>query len=118
MKLVRALHHAGVPLLAGTDVGNPFLVPGYSLHKELELFVEGGLTPLEALQTATINPARFLEAAEAGAELGTGAPVGQLLREWEETAAIYADPELYEQLTRPLPGSDRSVPEPPLATDR
>lgn len=62
--------------------------------------------------------AEFLRAAEAGAELGTGASVGQLLREWEETAAIYADRELYEQTTRALPGSDRSVPEPPIATDR
>lgn len=61
---VRALHRAGVPLLAGTDTGNPLLIPGYSLHKELELLVSAGLTRLEALQTATINPARFLEATD------------------------------------------------------
>jgi imidazolonepropionase-like amidohydrolase len=48
-----------VPILAGTDVGNPLLVPGYSLHRELRLLVRAGLTPLEALQTATLNPARF-----------------------------------------------------------
>jgi hypothetical protein len=53
--LVRAMHEAGVPLLAGTD-SNAF---GFSLHRELEALVEAGLRPGEALQTATINPARF-----------------------------------------------------------
>lgn len=50
----------GVPLLAGTDTPNAFAFPGFGLHDELELLVEAGLTPLEALQAATINPARFL----------------------------------------------------------
>jgi predicted amidohydrolase YtcJ len=57
---VRLLKEAGVLLLAGTDVGVPFQVPGISLHVELERLVEAGLTPLEALQTATLNPARVL----------------------------------------------------------
>ncbi len=69
--MVSALHRAGVPLLAGTDLGNSLVVPGYSLHKELELLVGAGLTPLEALRTATLNPARFLEATDS---LGTVAP--------------------------------------------
>ncbi len=60
--IIARLHRAGVPLLAGTDappgVG---IVPGMSLHRELGRFVAAGLSPLEALQTATINPARFLE---------------------------------------------------------
>ncbi|MCU1227654.1 MAG: hypothetical protein JWO97_538 [Acidobacteria bacterium] len=51
---------AHVGILAGTDVGNPYLVPGFSLHDELAIFVEQGMTPLQALQTATRNPARFL----------------------------------------------------------
>ncbi|REJ74849.1 MAG: hypothetical protein DWQ36_13850 [Acidobacteria bacterium] len=55
---VRLLHEAGVPILAGTDVGNPFLVPGESLHRELERLTEAGLSPLEALQAATVLPAR------------------------------------------------------------
>ncbi len=58
--LVGRMHEAGVPTLAGTDVGIPFLVPGFSLHEELALLVEAGLTPLEALQSATSGPARFL----------------------------------------------------------
>jgi hypothetical protein len=60
LKIVGAMHRAGVRLLAGADAPNPFVFPGFSLHEELELLVEAGLTPLEALQLATINPARFL----------------------------------------------------------
>jgi imidazolonepropionase-like amidohydrolase len=59
--LVRAMHRAGVPFLAGTDTSNPFVFPGFSLHDELALLVsEGGFTPMEALQAATRDPARFL----------------------------------------------------------
>ena len=69
---VRLLHGAGVPILAGTDVGNPFLVSGYSLHRELELLVEAGLSPLEALRAATLNPARYLEATDSLGIVATG----------------------------------------------
>jgi imidazolonepropionase-like amidohydrolase len=56
-----SLQKAGVPLLAGTDLGVPNIYPGSSLHEELELLVRSGLSPLQALQTATINPARFFK---------------------------------------------------------
>ncbi|HEY8182630.1 MAG TPA: amidohydrolase family protein [Thermoanaerobaculia bacterium] len=59
-KLVGAMAKGGVGILAGTDNGNPFCFPGFSLHDELALLVESGLTPLQALQTATVNPLRFL----------------------------------------------------------
>jgi imidazolonepropionase-like amidohydrolase len=55
-----AMHRAGVKVLAGTDTFNAYCFPGFSLHDELELFVKAGFTPLEALQTATLNPARYL----------------------------------------------------------
>jgi imidazolonepropionase-like amidohydrolase len=58
--IVAAMQRAGVPILAGSDVGNPWLVAGYSLHDELALFVKAGMPSLAALQTATINPARYL----------------------------------------------------------
>jgi len=61
LSLTTRLHAAGVPFLAGTDAPAGFdLVPGASLHSELEWLVKAGFTPLEALQTATINPALFL----------------------------------------------------------
>jgi imidazolonepropionase-like amidohydrolase len=53
---VRHMHAAGVTIVAGTDIG----VPGHTLHRELELYVEAGMTPLQALQAATIVPARVL----------------------------------------------------------
>jgi hypothetical protein len=58
----------GVPLLAGSDTPNPFALPGFGLHDELEMLVESGLTPLQALRAATIDAARFLEATDS---LGT-----------------------------------------------
>ncbi|HEX6185808.1 MAG TPA: amidohydrolase family protein [Pyrinomonadaceae bacterium] len=55
-----AMRRAGVKFLAGTDTFNAYCFPGFSVHDELELFVRAGFTPLEALQTATLNPARYL----------------------------------------------------------
>ena len=59
METVDAMQHAGVPIMAGTD-GGAYTVPGFGLHQELALLVKAGLTPMEALQAATINPAKFL----------------------------------------------------------
>ncbi len=62
LHMVGRMQELGVPLLAGTDMGaNPLCHPGEGVHNELEALVEAGLTPLEALRTATLNPARFLE---------------------------------------------------------
>ena len=55
---------AGVSFLAGTDMWLPYVYPGFSTHDELRLFVEAGFTPIEALRTATINPAKFLGLSE------------------------------------------------------
>jgi len=63
-KLVGAMFRAGVPLLAGTDVSNPYCFPGFSLHDELALFVEAGVSPLGALQAATRNAAVFMDASD------------------------------------------------------
>ena len=59
-KLISAMRRAGVEFMAGTDLGNEFLYPGFSLHDELVLLVKAGLTPMETLQAATRNPAKFL----------------------------------------------------------
>jgi imidazolonepropionase-like amidohydrolase len=58
----RILYQAGVPILAGSDQ----VVPGSSLHRELELLVQAGLSPLEAIRSATILPARVLGVTESG----------------------------------------------------
>jgi imidazolonepropionase-like amidohydrolase len=68
----RFLNERGVVLLAGTDVGVPLQVPGMSLHVELERLVEAGLTPLAALQTATLNPARVLKTVDSLGTVDTG----------------------------------------------
>src|SRR5438270_1640723 len=61
LQMVGALHHAGVLFLAGTDTApGIYVMPGFSLHDELANFVEASFTPMEALQTATSNPAKFL----------------------------------------------------------
>jgi len=59
MEWTRKMKAAGVKFLTGTDVYVSYVLPGYSLHEEMELLVNAGLTPLEALQAATINPATF-----------------------------------------------------------
>jgi imidazolonepropionase-like amidohydrolase len=60
IELVRMMHKAGVPIMAGSDFSDWALVPGVDLHNELALLVEAGFSPMEALQAATINPAKFL----------------------------------------------------------
>jgi imidazolonepropionase-like amidohydrolase len=66
-ELIRLMKDKHVGLLAGTDLGLRDIYPGFSLHDELELLVKAGLTPFEALRTATVNPALFFgDAARSG----------------------------------------------------
>ncbi len=60
VELVGMMRDAGVDFIAGTDVLNPYCFPGFSLHDELGLLVKAGLTPMEALQAGTRNPAIYL----------------------------------------------------------
>jgi imidazolonepropionase-like amidohydrolase len=60
IELVRAMHKAGVAIMTGSDFSDWALVPGVDLHNELALLVEAGFSPMEALQAATLNPAKFL----------------------------------------------------------
>jgi hypothetical protein len=68
LQQVRFLHQQGVFILAATDNENPYTIHGFSLHTELEWYQQAGLSALEALQTATLNPAMFLHKEN---ELGT-----------------------------------------------
>jgi imidazolonepropionase-like amidohydrolase len=58
--IVDQMQRAGVQLLAGTDAPAPFVYPGFALHEELALLVEAGLTPMQALQAATLRAAEFM----------------------------------------------------------
>jgi imidazolonepropionase-like amidohydrolase len=58
-EIVGMMARSGVGILAGTDTPNPYCFPGFGIHDELALLVKCGLTPRQALQAATINPARY-----------------------------------------------------------
>jgi imidazolonepropionase-like amidohydrolase len=62
-KTFKLMHDAGVTMLAGTDAAyaNPFIFHGYTIHDELARYVAAGLTPQQALLTATVNPGRFMK---------------------------------------------------------
>jgi imidazolonepropionase-like amidohydrolase len=71
---VRELHKRGVTILPGTDVGVSYQLPGFALHDELNLLVKAGLSTMEALQAATVKPARALRLMDQGTiEPGMGA---------------------------------------------
>jgi imidazolonepropionase-like amidohydrolase len=72
LAFIKKLYDLKIPFLAGTDAPAGYdLVPGASLHRELQLFVRAGLTPLQSLQTATLNPAIYFGKT---ADWGTVAP--------------------------------------------
>jgi hypothetical protein len=85
MATLRALHAAGIPMVAGTDQA----IPGYSLHREIELYVEAGFTPLEALQAATIEPARALGVESESGSLAPGKRGDVLLLDADPLADIH-----------------------------
>lgn len=79
-RIVVDLHRAGVPLLLGTDTFGT-LVPGYSVHSELELLVAAGLTPYEALRTGTVNVAAYLDESERAGTVEVGKRADLVLME-------------------------------------
>jgi len=84
LKLVLQMHRAGVPFMAGTDG----VTPGFMLHQDLERFVDAGFTPLEALQTATIVPARFLHREDRFGAIASGRAADLVLLDEDPTRAI------------------------------
>jgi hypothetical protein len=104
-RLLAALFEAGARIHAGTDVGNPFLVPGASLHEELHRLVEAGLTPEQALASATRVPGEFLREPGLG-RVEPGAPADLALFREDPTRdlaalatleAVVADGRLYRR---------------------
>ena len=68
LQMIKRMLNAGVPIGAGTDTPIAMAIPGYSLHRELEMLVRAGMTPLQALEAATIRPTEFLRIED---QLGT-----------------------------------------------
>ena len=108
-------------LLAATDVGVPLQVPGISLHVELERLVEAGLSPLEALRTATLNPARVLGMADSVGTIEPGKLADLVLldanplediRNTQKIRAVVADGRLYRRadLDQLLAGNNVATP--------
>jgi imidazolonepropionase-like amidohydrolase len=85
-RIARMLQEAGVTLLAGTDASTAAVFPGHSLPTEVELLVEAGLTPAEALRAATINPGQFFERC-----LGPETLVGRLAPGYEADLLLLED---------------------------
>jgi hypothetical protein len=86
-KLTGEMNRAGVRLLAGSDSLDRYDFVGTSLHRELQMLVGAGLTPLEALQTATLNPAEFLALTKSG-RISPGYLADLVLLDGDPTADI------------------------------
>ena len=78
-QLIRALHEGGVGMLLGSDAPQVFNVPGFAVHRELQVMVAAGLTPYEALRTATAAPAEFFDATGAYGTIVVGADADMVL---------------------------------------
>ena len=89
LRIVGMMNQAGVKLLAGTDAGNPECFPGFGLHDELALLVDAGLSPLEALQTATRNAAEFMGQSDRRGTIQAGKIADLVLLERNPLADIH-----------------------------
>jgi imidazolonepropionase-like amidohydrolase len=86
--MVGALQRAGIRLLAGTDSPIAPSAPGLALHDELELLVQGGLTPLAALRAATLEPARYLAATDSLGSVAAGKVADLIVLDADPTVDI------------------------------
>ncbi|MFI9404774.1 amidohydrolase family protein [Nocardia sp. NPDC052316] len=88
LELLGAMNAAGVGIVAGTDAGNPFVFPGFSLHEELELLVRAGLSPMQALQAATRDAARCAGLAAVSGTVEVGKNADLVVLDSDPLAAI------------------------------
>jgi imidazolonepropionase-like amidohydrolase len=88
-QIVSIMHQAGVPIMAGTDSPMPGVYPGFALHDELELLVESGLSPSEALYSATLEPAKFLGMADTRGSVEVGKRADLVLLDADPTKDIH-----------------------------
>ena len=107
LQMVGTMHCAGAPFMAGTDTApGVYIMPGFSLHDELANFVEAGFTPMEALQAATSNPAKFLDAESSFGSIEPGKTADLVLlnanplddiRNTQKIAAVIANGRLFDR---------------------
>jgi hypothetical protein len=103
------LQRSGVGLLAGSDAPRAFIYPGFSLHDELALLVQAGLTPIQALRTATYNAAVYLDAVDSLGTVGQGKVADLVLldadplvdiRNTRRISAVVANGRLFDSTAR------------------
>jgi imidazolonepropionase-like amidohydrolase len=131
LQAVRQLKAAGVPILAGTDAPNPGTAHGASIHRELELLVRAGLTPVEALAAATSVPAERFALGDRGLlargrradfVLVNGDPTTDILRTrdivgvWKRGVAI--DRDGYRASVEKAKAASAGAPRPPSGLER
>jgi imidazolonepropionase-like amidohydrolase len=88
LAVVGAMHRAGVRLMTGTDAPLRNSPPGFGVHEELELLVRAGLSPMDALRAATLEPARFLEMTDSSGTIEVGKLADLLLLDADPLADI------------------------------
>lgn len=84
LEMIARMHATGVPIAAGTDTPIVYAIPGYSLHNELDVLVQAGLSPIEAIRSATIRPAEFFSLQD---KVGTIEP-----GKWADLVLLNANP--------------------------
>lgn len=97
LDLIPILKTSGIDILAGTDTGflNSYIYPGFSLHQELKLFVEGGLTPLEALQSSVVNGPKFFGLLDSYGSVEVGKKADLLLLNSNPLISIAATEDIF-----------------------
>jgi Amidohydrolase family len=106
LEIVGKMYASGVPIMAGTDAAAPNVFPGFSLHEDMAYLVKAGLTPMQALQAATVEPAKFLgrRAQQGTIEIGKRADLVLLtanpledIRNTEKIGAVVVNGRLLER---------------------
>jgi imidazolonepropionase-like amidohydrolase len=100
MSIVEEMQHAGMRIMAGTDSAAPFVIPGFALHQELALLVKAGLTPMQALQAATKNPADFLGKLKTQGTIESGKTADLVLLDADPLADIHNTQKIYAIILR------------------
>jgi len=88
-KIVLEMHQARVPIMTGTDAPMPGVYPGFSVHEEMAMLVESGLSPRDALRAATLAPAKFLGLAGAAGSVEVGMRADLVLLDADPTKDIH-----------------------------